>query len=92
MSFVGLVRRYERRRRFWRNVRVTGPDDCWPWLGATDAGGQAVYRGRPACETAWELTARPLPPHASLQHRCGHAWCVNPRHLTRDGADPPARA
>jgi hypothetical protein len=92
MSVVALVRRYERRRRFWRNVRVGGPDDCWPWLGKTDAGGLALYRGRPACETAWELSVRQPAPGASLQHRCGHAWCVNPRHLARRGAAPPAPA
>jgi hypothetical protein len=91
MSIVGLVRRYERRRRFWRNVRVGGPDECWAWLGTTDTAGQGVHDGRPACETAYELTGHQLPPGTSLQHRCGNAWCVNPHHLERRDARSQTR-
>jgi hypothetical protein len=83
MNIFGLIRRYERRRRFWRNVRVGGPDDCWPWLGPTDENGHGLSNGRLAHERAWELSGRSLPSGVSLEHRCGHPWCVNPHHLEK---------
>jgi hypothetical protein len=81
MSIAALIRRYERRRRFWRGVRVGGPDDCWTWLGSTDASGIGLSRGRPAHERAWELSGHRLPPGGTLEHTCGNERCVNPRHL-----------
>ena len=71
-----LLRRYERGRRFWRQVDVRGRDECWPWLGGADAG----YAG--ADVRAYELVrgAR-LPRGARLVHRCGQARCVNPDHM-----------
>jgi hypothetical protein len=81
VAVLQLIRRYERRRRFWRLVRVAGPDDCWPWLGRTDGNGDGVYDGRTAHRYAYELAGRLLPSGASLEHRCGNRWCVNPHHL-----------
>jgi hypothetical protein len=72
---VHLIRRYERGRRFWRNVDVRGRQDCWPWRGNYEApAGGADIR-------AWELARGPLPSGASLAHSCGHAGCVNPEHM-----------
>ena len=81
MSVLGLLRRYERTRRFWRNVRVRGPDECWPWLGPMDEHGRGLSNGGLADERAWELSGRSLPSGTSLEHLCGHCWCVNPHHL-----------
>lgn len=81
MSVVRLIRRYERRRRFWRQVEVLGPEECWPWRGRTDAHGHGVYDGAMAHERAYELARRSLPPGAWLERRCGTAGCVNPRHF-----------
>jgi hypothetical protein len=76
-----LIRRYERKRRFWRNVRAEGPQDCWPWLGPTDHDGFGRFEGRPAHERAYELAGGRLPSGAALEHRCGNRHCVNPYHL-----------
>lgn len=93
MSVIGLIRRFERRRRFWRLVDVGGPDDCWPWLGRTGPDGGVLSDGRPAVARAFELASGSrLPPHAAVEHRCGHAWCVNPHHLTVRAAAGRSRA
>jgi hypothetical protein len=81
MSVLRLIRRYERRRRFWRKVRVGGPEECWPWLGAKDPNGFGLSDARLAHERAWELSGHPLPAGTSIEHRCSHRWCVNPHHL-----------
>jgi hypothetical protein len=71
VAVLALIRRYERRRRFWRRVLVGGPDECWPWLGRTDRNGDGVHEGRPAPGYAYELAGRPLPSGASLElDRC----------------------
>lgn len=80
MSFLQRALRYERRRRFWRNVRVGGPEDCWQWLGQTDRCGRGVHDGRMAHELAYVLARGALPPGASLEQRCGSSRCVNPHH------------
>jgi hypothetical protein len=80
MSFLQRARGYERRRRFWRHVRVAGPQDCWEWLGRTDGSGHGVHDGRMAHEVAYVLARGALPPGASLVGLCGNARCVNPHH------------
>jgi hypothetical protein len=80
MSFLQRARGYERRRRFWRNVRVGGPEDCWLWLGRTNSRGQGVYDGGLAPEQAYALARGALPPGAWLERRCGDPQCVNPYH------------
>jgi hypothetical protein len=76
-----MVRRYERRRRFWKHVHVGGPDACWYWDGETGPDGGASYHGRPAERRAWELARGALPPGVRLTRRCDNPRCVNPEHL-----------
>jgi hypothetical protein len=68
------IRRFERDRRFWREVDVGGREDCWPWHG-----GAMPRRG--ADVHAYELVRGPVPPGARLVHRCGDDRCVNPEHM-----------
>jgi hypothetical protein len=71
---VHLVRRFERRRRFWREVDVRGREDCWLWSGdRPPARGADIH--------SYELARGPLPPGARLVHQCGDAACVNPEHM-----------
>ena len=66
---------------FWHDVRVGAPEECWPWLGRIDRKGVAVFGGGRADEHAYRLARGPLPRGTAVEHRCGHAWCVNPHHL-----------
>jgi hypothetical protein len=85
------IRRYERRRRFWRLVQVGGPDDCWPWLGTVDADGFGLFEGMRADTMAYRIArGRPAGAGRAVIHRCGDTRCVNPEHMT--DAWPPDAA
>jgi hypothetical protein len=71
--------------RFWKLVDRRGPDECWPWQGATGKFGHGVFRLRakkacPAHVMAWELTYGPMPEGMQGNHTCDNAWCCNPKH------------
>ena len=83
-------------RRFWAKVDRRGPDECWPWLGASYKRKKLVYGyinqrvgPRKAGKTiklaahrlaVW-LTAGVLDVFDLVLHSCHNAWCVNPAHL-----------
>jgi hypothetical protein len=71
--------------RFWSYVDRRGPDECWPWLGATRSGGygQINIGGRiqSALIAAWEFHHKhPFPQGAYGLHQCNNPPCVNPHH------------
>jgi hypothetical protein len=80
-NLARLIGRYERQRRFWKNVRVDHPQSCWPWEGRTDPDGNGRFKGRPAHEYAYELARGTLPANGRLERSCGNPHCVNPDHL-----------
>ena len=74
--------------RFWEKVDKRGPDDCWPWTGATRTDGYGVLGrgGRGAGleavhRVSWTLHKGPIPKRKCVLHRCDHKPCCNPRHL-----------
>ena len=75
--------------RFWRNVRVGSPDQCWIWGGSIDQNGygEFFYRGRNrrAHELALSFTTGEVR-HESLDtcHECDTPACCNPGHLRFD--------
>jgi len=75
--------------RFWRNVGVGAPDECWSWAGSIDQRGygEFFYRGRNrrAHELALSFTVGEIR-HESLDtcHECDNPVCCNPAHLRFD--------
>jgi hypothetical protein len=80
--------------RLWAKIEKRGPDDCWPWLGATNASPNA--RGGPygklgdqwpsrktvlAHRVVYSLEVGAIPVGFQVDHQCGYSLCCNPRHL-----------
>ena len=71
--------------RFWNQVKVGDPDECWLWGGKMDQGYGRLYRkGKRiyAHRYAWTLAnKREIPAGLFVLHSCDHPSCVNPAHL-----------
>lgn len=76
--------------RLWARINVRGPDECWPWTGATarrgwrygkiGAGGEcgATLLAHRVC---WAVCFGPIPDGLFVLHHCDNPPCCNPRHL-----------
>jgi len=86
---AGISERHTMRilERFWSKVDMRGPDECWPWLGASVKSYGRFYLNRemtsvPAHVLAWELeNAAEFPIGLESRHTCDNPICVNPRHI-----------
>lgn len=72
--------------RFWRQVVVRGPNDCWEWQGTTNTRGYGQFgiAGKRWVASRLSLTialGRPIADGMLCCHRCDNPPCVNPAHL-----------
>ncbi len=73
------------RARFWRAVRIGGPDECWPWLGRLHRKGYGEFdigHGKEkAHRFAWADKNGEIPEGMHVLHSCDNRPCCNPTHL-----------
>ncbi len=76
--------------RFWNNVAVGGPDDCWNWKLSQHSNGygqvglriNAQSKILKAHKVAWEIHHNVRLPHgARAKHTCSNKLCCNPHHV-----------
>lgn len=74
--------------RLWAKVEILGPDECWPWVGATDPHGRGRinFQGRAVLPThiILHFDGRPrpkVPDDKALHNPLCRPSCSNPKHL-----------
>lgn len=71
--------------KFWSQVRVGTPDECWPFLGSTNGIGYGRLRWFDGLDmahrVAYRLMVGPLDAHTLVRHTCDNPPCCNPDHL-----------
>lgn len=72
-------------QRFWEKVNRAGPDDCWVWSGARDAGGYGLIyldgKHVLAHRIAYKMQPGAEPGDQDVLHRCDNPPCQNAGHL-----------
>lgn len=70
--------------RFWSKVKIGAPDECWPWLAATNGRGYGKfqYDGHQgyAHRFVYEKYVGPIPAYLTVHHICYNSLCVNWTH------------
>ena len=72
--------------RFWAKVKVLGPDECWPWTGATRLSYGSFGIGKSVTRGAHRIVAiltsgRNLRRDEFACHHCDNPGCCNPAHI-----------
>ncbi len=71
--------------RFWNQVEIQGPDECWLWKGNTRGRyGQIKFEGKQISVHRFSLLLTVGSPPTGKPwalHSCRNTTCVNPTHL-----------
>ena len=85
--YVGLSRVFiDLEGDFWKKVKKSDGDDCWPWQAWKDKHGYGRFYIYPeekklAHRLSFELTYGPIPENILVCHKCDNPPCVRPDHL-----------
>lgn len=71
--------------RFWGNVAVSGPNDCWLWKLGLERKGYGIFcaqgQRKKAHRVSLILEGRTIATGMVVDHVCRNRACVNPAHL-----------
>jgi hypothetical protein len=74
--------------RYWKKVDVRGPDECWPWTGATNGtygnlarGGDTKDNGIVYAHIVGFELQKGRKPNGVVRHRCDTPLCQNGAHM-----------
>lgn len=74
------------KERFYKDVDIRGPDECWEWKGTYNQMGYGqcgMFGVAQAYRVAWILNFGPIPEGAHVRHAvCANRKCVNHHHLS----------
>lgn len=75
----------KQKARFWSRVDVREDNECWLWLGYTNAFGHGQFslytKAKYAHRVAFIIANGDIPKGLQVNHHCDTPACVNPNHL-----------